>query len=157
MNWLECFVVGLKGLLVHKGRAALSMLGIIFGVGAVVAAVSVSLGAEQEFQKQLRAMGTNTIVIDWTVEKKRPETLVGRGLSVREVEALVAGARPRPKPGVRRAPRPKDVHVADLEARLSRALGTKVTVLQRGEGGRIAIDYYSLDELDGILARIGIE
>jgi len=30
-------------------------------------------------------------------------------------------------------------------------------VLQRGKGGRIAIDYYSLDELDGILARIGID
>ena len=85
------------------------------------------------------------------------QLVADRGLSVREVEALVAGARPRPKPGVRRAPRPKDVHVAELEAKLSRALGTKVTVLQRGKGGRIAIDYYSLDELDGILERIGID
>lgn len=82
--------------------------------------------------------------------------VVERGLSVREVEALVAGARPRPKPGLRQKP-PKNVHVAELEARMSRALGARVSITEHGKGGRISITYHSLDDLDRILERLRIE
>jgi ParB family chromosome partitioning protein len=92
-----------------------------------------------------------------STQERIARLIVERGLSVRETEALVAGARPRPKPTLRQKAAPKDVHVAELEARLSRALGTKVSIAQRGKGGRITIDYYSLDELDRILDRIGID
>jgi ParB family chromosome partitioning protein len=91
-----------------------------------------------------------------TEQERIAKLVVERGLSVREVEALVAGARPRPKPGTRQKP-PKDIHVAELEAKLSRALGTRVSIADRGKGGRISIDYYSLDDLDRLLARLGIE
>jgi len=87
---------------------------------------------------------------------KLARRIVEQGLSVRETEGLVAGTKPRPRPKIRSIPAPKDVHVAELEAKLRRALGTKVTIVEREKGGRIHIEYYSLDDLDRILARIGI-
>ena len=42
MNWWEYFKEALKGLGGHKVRAFLSALGILFGVGSVVAVVSVA-------------------------------------------------------------------------------------------------------------------
>ena len=45
MDWWEYFKEALKGLAAHKVRAFLSALGILFGVGSVVAVGSVSAGA----------------------------------------------------------------------------------------------------------------
>ncbi|HET7395130.1 MAG TPA: ParB/RepB/Spo0J family partition protein [Gammaproteobacteria bacterium] len=78
-----------------------------------------------------------------------------RGLSVRETENLVRrllkedGASP-PK-GARRV----DPNIRQLETDLTQKLGAKVTV-EAGSGGKgkLVIQYSSLDELDGILARI---
>lgn len=91
-----------------------------------------------------------------TEQERIAKLVIERGLSVREVEALVAGARPRPKPGTRQKPS-KDIHVAELEAKLSGAFGTRVSIAERGKGGRISIDYYSLDDLDRILSQWGVE
>jgi len=90
-------------------------------------------------------------------QEKIARRIIERGLSVREVEALVAGARPWPKPPTRSKPAAKSVHVAELEAKLRQAIGTKVSIVERGKGGRIEIEYYSLNDLDRILARIGVE
>jgi ParB family chromosome partitioning protein len=82
--------------------------------------------------------------------------LVGR-LSVREVERLVrqhvtAGSQKKP------AERWKPPHIVDLESRLSSQLGTKVSIETRknGQRGRIIIEFFSLDEFDGIAERIGV-
>jgi ParB family chromosome partitioning protein len=74
--------------------------------------------------------------------------IVGRGLSVREAEALAKrGAKPA------RAVRKKrpDPQIASLEDRLKRSLGTKVSIKHAGKRGRIEIEYYSLEELDRLL------
>ena len=42
----------------------------------------------------------------------------------------------------------------DLEARLTRALGTKVEVRDRGNKGEVAIPYADLDALDRILDKL---
>jgi len=49
----------------------------------------------------------------------------------------------------------KDPNVLEVENRLRQALGTQVRLVQKGKkGGRIEIDYYSLEELQGILERL---
>jgi ParB family chromosome partitioning protein len=82
--------------------------------------------------------------------------MAGR-LSVREVERLVrkylAGTGQAP-PKVRSKP----PHIVDLERKLASELGTKVSIETRknGQRGRIIIEFYSLDEFDGIAERIGV-
>lgn len=62
MRPVEAIRAGLSGLGVHKVRAMLSILGIIFGVASVVAVVSVSEGARHGMLKQLAAMGASNIM-----------------------------------------------------------------------------------------------
>jgi ParB family transcriptional regulator, chromosome partitioning protein len=71
-------------------------------------------------------------------------------LSVRQTEALVRSAKDGKTP-VTRGAKEKPANVRDLEARLSKRLGTKVEVRERDEKGEISIKYSSWDELDRIL------
>jgi ParB family chromosome partitioning protein len=82
---------------------------------------------------------------------------VARDLSVRQVEALVRRERqeaaveaPKPEPT---GPSPA---ARDLMQRLERALGTRVKVVESDPTrGHLEIQYHSLDQLDGILDKIG--
>jgi putative ABC transport system permease protein len=59
----ENVVIGLDGLLSHKLRSLLTALGIIFGVAAVIAMLSIGEGARQEALEQISLMGVNNIII----------------------------------------------------------------------------------------------
>jgi ParB family chromosome partitioning protein len=48
----------------------------------------------------------------------------------------------------------KSAAVRDLEARLTRALGTKVEVRDRGNKGEVAIPYADLDALDRVIDKL---
>lgn len=63
MRIAENIRIGFEGIAAHKLRAILTMLGIIFGVGAVVAMFSIGEGAKQEALKQIEMMGVNNIII----------------------------------------------------------------------------------------------
>jgi len=54
---------GLENLLLHKLRSFLTMLGIVFGVGSVVAMLSVGEGAGREALEQIRKLGSNNIIV----------------------------------------------------------------------------------------------
>ena len=54
---------GLENLLLHKLRSFLTMLGVVFGVGSVVAMLSVGEGAGREALEQIRKLGSNNILI----------------------------------------------------------------------------------------------
>ncbi len=56
--------VALRALQRNKMRTALTMLGIIIGVGAVIAAVAIGEGASQEVQQQIANLGDNMIWIE---------------------------------------------------------------------------------------------
>ena len=78
--------------------------------------------------------------------------IASRGLSAREAEALVRRLK-RPKV-TGDAPR-RDPNVAALERELTERLATKVAVQSTGKGrGKLVIHYSSLDQLDGVLARL---
>ncbi len=55
--------LGVENLLLHKLRSFLTMLGIVFGVGSVVAMLSVGEGASKEALDQIRKLGSNNIII----------------------------------------------------------------------------------------------
>ncbi|HTP12254.1 MAG TPA: ABC transporter permease, partial [Bacteroidota bacterium] len=55
--------IGFGGLTSHKLRSVLTGLGIIFGVAAVIAMLSIGEGARQEALEQIKLMGVNNIII----------------------------------------------------------------------------------------------
>jgi ParB family chromosome partitioning protein len=69
-------------------------------------------------------------------------------LTVRDTERLVRD----------RTPRADDVEQRAVESDLARALGTRVRLRHRRDGsGQIVIEYYSLDELNGLIGRLSSE
>ena len=81
------------------------------------------------------------------------DTVIQQRLSVRQTEQLVR----RYLSGKRREKRkttPKDADLRQLEEELSQQLAATVSLEQRGQGGRVVIEYNSLDELEGILERL---
>ncbi|HEY2304172.1 MAG TPA: ABC transporter permease [Acidimicrobiales bacterium] len=63
MNWLESVQISLRGIAANKLRSALTVLGMLIGVGAVIILVAVGTGSSQAVQSRIKALGTNTITI----------------------------------------------------------------------------------------------
>ena len=63
MDLISILRVALRALARNKMRSVLTMLGIIIGVGAVIAMVGVGQGAQDEMQKQIAAMGSNLLFV----------------------------------------------------------------------------------------------
>ncbi len=75
----------------HKLRTALTLLGMIFGVGAVIAMLSVGEGAEKEALKMIESMGVRNLVVDsrpLTGESLKAVREHSVGLSLRDVDAV---------------------------------------------------------------------
>lgn len=62
MFW-ESVVISLEGLRANKLRSVLTMLGIIIGVGAVIAMVSLGMGVRQKVQSSIASLGSNLLII----------------------------------------------------------------------------------------------
>jgi putative ABC transport system permease protein len=63
MNFLMIIRVAFRALVRNKMRAALTMLGIIIGVAAVIAMVSIGQGASASVQAQIESIGTNLLFV----------------------------------------------------------------------------------------------
>jgi len=63
MIWDIAFRLALRALWRNKGRAMLTALGVIIGVGAVIAMLAVGAGAQQRIASQLENMGSNSLVV----------------------------------------------------------------------------------------------
>ncbi|MFF4190288.1 ABC transporter permease [Nonomuraea sp. NPDC001831] len=63
MNQLEILRFALRGLLANKMRSALTTLGILIGVAAVILLVAVGEGSSQSIQKNIQRLGANTLTI----------------------------------------------------------------------------------------------
>jgi len=71
--------LGVENLLLHKLRSFLTMLGVVFGVGSVVAMLSVGEGASQEALAQIRRLGSNNIIVSSIKPAEQEQTIVTRG------------------------------------------------------------------------------
>ena len=63
MRWFMTFRIALRALARNKLRAFLTMLGIIIGVGAVIAMVAIGEGAKSTIRSQISALGTNVLIV----------------------------------------------------------------------------------------------
>jgi len=80
--------------------------------------------------------------------------VAAKGLSVRETERLVQGAAAAPRAGARPAAK-LDADSRRLQEELAESLGAAVTLEpRRGGRGTLAIEYASLDQLQGLVKRI---
>jgi ParB family chromosome partitioning protein len=111
-------------------------------------------------EKQLTMGHARAILALPTDELRRKlanRAMAGR-LSVREVERLVrnyteGGASDKQKPE-----RTKPAHIIDLENRLTRSLGTKVSIEtgRGGKRGKVVVEFYSVDDFERICQAMGI-
>jgi len=79
--FIENLIYAFKSLLQHKVRSFLTMLGIIFGVGAVIAMLAIGKGAEYEAIEQIKAFGVNNIRIVASELSKDDQQKADRTLS----------------------------------------------------------------------------
>ena len=59
----ESILIALEGLKSNKLRSMLTMLGIIIGVGAVIAMVSIGMGVQQKVQSSIASLGSNLLIV----------------------------------------------------------------------------------------------
>lgn len=77
--------------------------------------------------------------------------LVHKGLSVRETERLVKRLSQVKK---KKDPEKRSIHLEQVRNDLIQWLGTQVKIVSKGKKGRIIIEFYSPEELEGIIERI---
>jgi ParB family chromosome partitioning protein len=93
---------------------------------------------------------------DAATQRRAAREVVSRALSVRETEAFVKKllAQSTSRQGSAAVARAKDVHTRAAEDRLRFALGTKVQIVRRRQGGRIEIEFTSENELNRLFERL---
>jgi putative ABC transport system permease protein len=63
VSFLALLRIALRALAVNKLRSALTMLGIVIGVGAVIVMIAVGAGAQARVEEQIRALGSNLLLV----------------------------------------------------------------------------------------------
>ena len=92
MDRQELIRIGLDGLSVHRLRSLLTMLGIIFGVAAVISMLAIGEGAKREALEKFKVLGVNNVIVrdkrlaDKELEEVRAK--FSRGLSLADARAL---------------------------------------------------------------------
>src|SRR5512139_1326544 len=87
----EALKVVAENLLRHKLRTVLTMLGIIFGVAAVLSMLSIGAGAEREALALIQSMGLRNIMVrakEFETEERKVLRQDSPGLSTQDVAAL---------------------------------------------------------------------
>ncbi len=84
--------MGMASLFAHKLRSLLTMLGMIFGVGAVVAMLSITAGAQKEMMAFIDQLGVNNIIIEAreAIDRNELQTVraISPGLTFRDFRAI---------------------------------------------------------------------
>jgi putative ABC transport system permease protein len=84
--------MGLASLFAHKLRSLLTMLGMIFGVGAVVAMLSITAGAQKEMMSFIDQLGVNNIIVEAheALDRNELQTVraISPGLTFRDFRAI---------------------------------------------------------------------
>jgi len=95
-TYREAITMAVQSLALHKTRSVLTMLGVIFGVGAVIAMLSIGEGARRESLEQIEVLGVRNIIIrsmdieetsgDEEEQENRPVGIsTGDALSISEI------------------------------------------------------------------------
>ncbi|WP_420631781.1 ABC transporter permease [Candidatus Leptofilum sp.] len=84
MNLSESFLTAIDSLMANKMRSILTMLGVIIGVAAVIALLSIGNGVTASVTDEIQSIGTNLLVISTDFENSNGRS----SLSIDDVEAL---------------------------------------------------------------------
>ena len=87
-------------------------------------------------------------------QRQAAREVISRALSVRDTEALVKRMASPPPARAAKDATPADVHTRAAEDRLRFALGTKVRIVRRGQGGALEIDFTSEAELQRLYEQL---
>ncbi len=126
---METMIGALASLGRHKLRSFLTMLGMIFGVGAVIAMLSIGAGAEQESLRTIASLGIRNIIIqakEFKTEELKQIRTESLGVSMRDVEALQTILKPKPLISASRLVKTYQVN-SDKARSDSRVLGVSST------------------------------
>ena len=63
MSWIETFRTGVNGVRSHRLRSALTVLGILIGIAAVILTVGLGEGAQAQVTSEITALGSNVLTI----------------------------------------------------------------------------------------------
>ena len=94
VRWLFNIRSAIESLRGHKLRTGLTVLGIVFGVGAVIGMQAIGAGAQQEALELIDLLGVNNIIVrskeipDQEITRVREKSL---GLNLRDLDSLLAG------------------------------------------------------------------
>ena len=91
MDLSEATASGIASLKTHKLRSFLTMLGIIFGVGAVIAMLSIGSGAERQALAMIDTMGVRNVLVQAKEFKENEQAEIRKkslGLSPRDADAI---------------------------------------------------------------------
>lgn len=91
MNLKNYLQRSVRSLLLHRLRSFLSILGILFGVSAVVAMLSIGEGAKQETLEQIEQLGINTMIIRQNTlsEAQQQQARENRSRGLTEEDAVI--------------------------------------------------------------------
>src|SRR5580692_2645392 len=90
--------LGMRSLLLHKLRSGLTVLGIVFGVAAVISMLAIAEGTSREAQEQIRALGATNIIVrsvkpsdeQQAATSGRPTMILNYGLTYSDYDRMVA-------------------------------------------------------------------
>lgn len=164
--------LGVKSLMLHKLRAALTMLGVLFGVSSVVAMLAIGEGGSHEAQEQIKALGSNNILLR-TVEppEQTDDSSIWEaqryGLTYTDAETIAAtlpavdlvvpvretprniGSTMRPVPGLVLGTTPEFLEITSMKVHEGRWL-TDTDILQKANvavlGATAAKTYFPLTD-----------
>jgi putative ABC transport system permease protein len=92
MNPFEATRVALRALLANKLRGILTMLGVIIGVAAVIALMSLGKGAQTQITNQVQSLGTNLLFVNPGQARQTGNVRTGAGnaqtLTLQDAEAI---------------------------------------------------------------------
>lgn len=125
-------------------------------VSNILRLLNLTSNVRSMLENGLLDMGHARAVLTLNTAKDQDEAaaqIVEKQMSVREAEKLVKGFYElKVQPQI---PSEPDKDIVALQQGLSSLLGTNVNVKHSGKKGSLTIHYYGLDELDGILQKIG--
>ncbi len=84
----EQFNIGVEGLKAHKTRSFLTMLGIIFGVAAVISMLAIGEGARRKTLNQIQSLGLKNIIIQNKEDNEDSDISTAFQLSMADREAI---------------------------------------------------------------------
>ncbi len=122
-------------------------------VGNTIRLLRLPESIKKEVRSGTLSSGHARVLINAPDPEALAEQILKRGMSVRQAETLAAKA--VAARGAPRQPKPEKLDIADLERRISDAIGTRVTIITNRKGsGDISIQFRDLFQLEELIGRL---